>query len=146
MLHCSVVLQTFLADNAAPAASAELGDRANQITRPLQPDLAVRLTALASAAAASQQCLSCSHGLLVEPQAALEVDQLDVTRRCMGRKPNLSVEMLLAAENKITRLMGSTVSIRKGNAKDFRKALGKWCDQLCHLPVCRRFNVRQAGR
>ena len=54
----------------------------------------------------------------------------------MGRKPNLSVEMLLAAENKITRLMGSTVSIRKGNAKDFRKALGKWCDQLCLLPVC----------
>ena len=60
----------------------------------------------------------------------------------MGRKPNLSVEMLLAAENRITRLMGSTVSIRKGNAKDFRKALGKWCDQLSLLPVCWRIHAQ----
>ena len=48
------------------------------------------------------------------------------------RHRNLSLEMLQQAENKITRLMGSTVNIRKGNAKDFRTDLGKWYAQLRH--------------
>ena len=44
--------------------------------------------------------------------------------------------MLQQAENKITRLMGTVVNIRKGQSKEFRKELGKWCALIPLSRIC----------